>query len=148
VWEASAALTEEQLGVINMIAQSCAASPYPSHVGAAPAPHSLVTRVAASRLLPAAPPPPTASPASALPPRSAQIQEDKGAGGSAQDAAAAATAAGRSAGSQQQQGGSAAAAAKDSYSGTLEDAVLHNGNQFHKWHTELEAACASETEEK
>lgn len=32
--------------------------------------------------------------------------------------------------------------------GSLEDAVLHNANQFHKWHTELEAACASETEEK
>jgi hypothetical protein len=40
------------------------------------------------------------------------------------------------------------AAVKDSYSGTLEDAVLQNSNQFHKWHTELEAACASETEEK
>ncbi|KAG2494830.1 hypothetical protein HYH03_007071 [Edaphochlamys debaryana] len=38
--------------------------------------------------------------------------------------------------------------AKDSYVGTLEDAVLHNTSQFHKWHSELEAACASETEEK
>lgn len=37
---------------------------------------------------------------------------------------------------------------KDSYVGTLEDAVLHNTNQFHKWHAELEAACASEMEEK
>ncbi|GFR40890.1 hypothetical protein Agub_g1542 [Astrephomene gubernaculifera] len=37
---------------------------------------------------------------------------------------------------------------KDSYVGTLEDAVLHNTSQFHKWHSELEAACASETEEK
>mmetsp|Transcript_26484 Transcript_26484/g.67336 ORF Transcript_26484/g.67336 Transcript_26484/m.67336 type:complete len:817 (-) Transcript_26484:272-2722(-) len=37
---------------------------------------------------------------------------------------------------------------KDAYVGTLEDAVLHNTNQFHKWHTELEAACASEMEEK
>jgi ABC-type transporter Mla subunit MlaD len=36
----------------------------------------------------------------------------------------------------------------DSYVGTLEDAVLQNSNQFHKWHSELEAACASETEEK
>jgi hypothetical protein len=36
----------------------------------------------------------------------------------------------------------------DSFVGTLEDAVLQNANQFHKWHTELEAACASETEEK
>jgi hypothetical protein len=36
----------------------------------------------------------------------------------------------------------------DSYVGSLEDAVLHNAHQFHKWHTELEAACASETEEK
>lgn len=36
----------------------------------------------------------------------------------------------------------------DSFVGSLEDAVLHNANQFHKWHTELEAACASETEEK
>jgi hypothetical protein len=36
----------------------------------------------------------------------------------------------------------------DSYVGSLEEAVLHNANQFHKWHTELEAACASETEEK
>ncbi len=32
--------------------------------------------------------------------------------------------------------------------GTLEDAVLRNTNQFHKWHSELEAACASEMEEK
>ncbi|MEW5317182.1 MAG: hypothetical protein WDW38_008507 [Sanguina aurantia] len=38
--------------------------------------------------------------------------------------------------------------AKDAFVGTLEDAVLHNTNQFHKWHSELEAACASETEEK
>ncbi|GIL89428.1 hypothetical protein Vretimale_18913 [Volvox reticuliferus] len=37
---------------------------------------------------------------------------------------------------------------KDTYVGTLEDAVLHNTSQFHKWHSELEAACASETEEK
>ncbi|GLC45161.1 hypothetical protein PLESTB_000428800 [Pleodorina starrii] len=37
---------------------------------------------------------------------------------------------------------------KDSYVGTLEEAVLHNTSQFHKWHSELEAACASETEEK
>lgn len=46
--------------------------------------------------------------------------------------------------------GSAAKAAggTDSYTGSLEDAVLHNANQFHKWHTELEAACASETEQK
>lgn len=36
----------------------------------------------------------------------------------------------------------------DSFVGSLEEAVLHNANQFHKWHTELEAACASETEEK
>ncbi|KAG2444178.1 hypothetical protein HYH02_009116 [Chlamydomonas schloesseri] len=42
----------------------------------------------------------------------------------------------------------AAAVSKDSYVGTLEDAVLHNTSQFHKWHSELEAACASETEEK
>lgn len=39
-------------------------------------------------------------------------------------------------------------AKRDSYVGSLEEAVLHNANQFHKWHTELEAACASETEEK
>jgi hypothetical protein len=32
VWESSAALTEEQLGLINNIAQSCAVGPYPSHV--------------------------------------------------------------------------------------------------------------------
>ncbi|GFH22430.1 Sec34-like family protein, partial [Haematococcus lacustris] len=37
---------------------------------------------------------------------------------------------------------------KDTYAGTLEDAILHNTNQFHKWHTELEAACALEMEEK
>jgi hypothetical protein len=42
----------------------------------------------------------------------------------------------------------AKAAGAESYTGSLEDAVLHNANQFHKWHTELEAACASETEEK
>jgi hypothetical protein len=39
-------------------------------------------------------------------------------------------------------------ASGDSFVGSLEEAVLHNANQFHKWHTELEAACASETEEK
>lgn len=32
--------------------------------------------------------------------------------------------------------------------GTLEEAVLHNTNQFQRWHSELEAACASEMEEK
>lgn len=30
----------------------------------------------------------------------------------------------------------------------LEDTVLHNTNQFYKWHAELEAAFTSETEEK
>lgn len=30
----------------------------------------------------------------------------------------------------------------------LEDVVLHNTNQFYKWHAELEAAFTSETEEK
>jgi hypothetical protein len=30
----------------------------------------------------------------------------------------------------------------------LEAAVLHNVNQFHKWHAELEAACAMEQDEK
>ena len=30
----------------------------------------------------------------------------------------------------------------------LEDIVLHSTNQFYKWHSELEAAFASETEEK
>lgn len=39
-------------------------------------------------------------------------------------------------------------AKEGAYVGTLEDAVLHNANQFHKWHAELEAACASEMEEK
>ncbi len=39
-------------------------------------------------------------------------------------------------------------AQKENYVGTLEDAVLHNTNQFHKWHSELETACASEMEEK
>ncbi|GIL47849.1 hypothetical protein Vafri_4496 [Volvox africanus] len=43
---------------------------------------------------------------------------------------------------------SAESHSKDTYVGTLEDAVLHNTSQFHKWHSELEAACASETEEK
>jgi hypothetical protein len=36
----------------------------------------------------------------------------------------------------------------DAFVGTLEEAVLRNTNQFHKWHTELEAACAFEMEEK
>ena len=30
----------------------------------------------------------------------------------------------------------------------LEDVVLHSTNQFYKWHSELEAAFAHETEEK
>ncbi len=47
-----------------------------------------------------------------------------------------------------QGGGGAVQAKNDSYEGTLEDAVLRNTNQFHKWHSELEAACASEMEEK
>jgi hypothetical protein len=34
------------------------------------------------------------------------------------------------------------------FSGGLEEAVLQNANQFHKWHAELEAACATETEQK
>jgi hypothetical protein len=34
------------------------------------------------------------------------------------------------------------------FSGSLEEAVLQNANQFHKWHAELEAACATETEQK
>ena len=45
-------------------------------------------------------------------------------------------------------GGAMAAGKGDSYVGSLEDAVLRNTNQFHKWHSELEAACASEMEEK
>ena len=50
--------------------------------------------------------------------------------------------------SQQQQPEEESNFNKVSYLGTLEEAVLHNTHQFHKWHTELEAACASETEEK
>lgn len=30
----------------------------------------------------------------------------------------------------------------------IEDVVLHSTNQFYKWHSELQAAFASETEEK
>lgn len=40
-------------------------------------------------------------------------------------------------------GGSPAAAQEQ-----MEDVVLHSTNQFYKWHSELEAAFASETEEK
>ena len=36
----------------------------------------------------------------------------------------------------------------EGYDGNLDDAVLQNANQFHKWHSELEAACATETEQK
>eukprot|EP00955_Chlamydomonas_euryale_P073790 361840-Chlamydomonas_euryale.AAC.15 len=43
---------------------------------------------------------------------------------------------------------SGAHAKGDKFQGTLEDAVLRNTNQFHKWHSELEAACALEMEEK
>ena len=32
--------------------------------------------------------------------------------------------------------------------GSLEEAVLHSANQFHRWHTELEAARVAETEAK
>ncbi len=45
-------------------------------------------------------------------------------------------------------GAAGSAGRRDSYAGTLEDAVLQNTNQFYKWHTELESACASETEQK
>ncbi len=48
----------------------------------------------------------------------------------------------------QQPAGATKAGAHDGYVGTLDSAVLHNVNQFHKWHAELEAACALETEEK
>jgi hypothetical protein len=44
--------------------------------------------------------------------------------------------------------GGGTAKGESSYVGTLEDAVLRNTNQFHKWHSELEAACALEMEEK
>jgi hypothetical protein len=76
-----------------------------------------------------------------------QLSEEPAA---AADAAGPATAAAAAAGAPAA-GGAAAAKGGDaaaSYVGSLEDAVLHNANQFHKWHTELEAACASETEEK
>ncbi|DBB10820.1 hypothetical protein WJX82_004700 [Trebouxia sp. C0006] len=53
------------------------------------------------------------------------------------------------------QDGSAAQPATSSREGALEaaqehieDVVLHSTNQFYKWHSELEAAFASETEEK
>jgi hypothetical protein len=52
------------------------------------------------------------------------------------------------------QAGAAAAAAaaplqrEGSYAGALEEAVLHNANDFLKWHSQLEAACASEAELK
>lgn len=39
--------------------------------------------------------------------------------------------------------GSSAAAQEE-----LQETVLHSTNQFYKWHSELEAAFASETEEK
>ncbi len=55
---------------------------------------------------------------------------------------------GAASGSEGGAGGSAGGAGGEGYVGTLEDAVLHNTSQFHKWHSELEAACASETEEK
>ena len=44
--------------------------------------------------------------------------------------------------------GAAKGGGDSGYVGSLEDAVLRNTNQFHKWHSELEAACASEMEEK
>ena len=53
------------------------------------------------------------------------------------------------------QGGGAAQPGASSREGALEaaqehieDVVLHSTNQFYKWHSELEAAFASETEEK
>ena len=39
-------------------------------------------------------------------------------------------------------------AAGESGAEALEDVVLHTSNQFYRWHTELEAARTSETEEK
>jgi hypothetical protein len=44
--------------------------------------------------------------------------------------------------------GKATGSQEDGYDGNLDDAVLQNANQFHKWHSELEAACATETEQK
>lgn len=84
VWEQTAALSEDELRVVEHLSQSCSGRAYPSHV-------SEDQRYTVE---------------------STHIQ------------------------------------GKDSYIGTLEDAVLHNTNQFHKWYSELEAACASETEEK
>ena len=37
---------------------------------------------------------------------------------------------------------------EDAVKGTLEEAVLHSANQFHRWHMELEAARVAETEAK
>lgn len=37
---------------------------------------------------------------------------------------------------------------EDAIKGTLEEAVLHSANQFHRWHMELEAARVAETEAK
>lgn len=34
------------------------------------------------------------------------------------------------------------------FKGTLEDVILHSTNEFYRWHTDLEAARISETEEK
>lgn len=34
------------------------------------------------------------------------------------------------------------------FAASLEDLVLQNSSQFHRWHTELEAARTSETEQK
>lgn len=39
-------------------------------------------------------------------------------------------------------------AAQESYVGTLEDATLTNNNQFYKWWSDLETACATEAERK
>ncbi|PNW85826.1 hypothetical protein CHLRE_03g203750v5 [Chlamydomonas reinhardtii] len=118
IWEKTAALSEGQLRAIESLGQCCSQRPLPSHV---------VDDVRSAS--------------------SAQGGAEPGSGGAAATstsssggAAAAASAASAAA--------TAAAVSKDSYVGTLEDAVLHNTSQFHKWHSELEAACASETEEK
>ncbi|KAG1657780.1 hypothetical protein FOA52_012858 [Chlamydomonas sp. UWO 241] len=94
-WEASAALSDEQLQLVDTIHQACSQRPLPENI--------VDDRRAVT----------------------------SGAPGDAVHG-----------------GGSAKGGGESSYVGTLEDAVLRNTNQFHKWHSELEAACALEMEEK
>jgi hypothetical protein len=147
-WEQTAALSESQLRAIEALSQACSVRPLPAHVRSRtqsgpqqlPQPlqptcrslHSPRWQHSAHHARSLSKPMyrlDAQQRLSALPPRTfLQVVED--------------------ARPERREPHEPGTASKDGFVGSLEDAVLHNASQFHKWFSELEAACASETEEK